>query len=189
MFCARRDTGMLDSGAVCQGNTMRRVVQALLAGWLLMAAAVASELDRDLAQFRKDVLDINRRLLLLEEELLFPADTRLAVFVSLDVGRFFTPDSVTLKLDGETIDGHLYTEREVQALKTGAIQKLHVTNIRNGRHELTAFVTGTGPGGREYRRAVTLEFDKGNGRQFIQLRMEDDAAAQQPVFVLRSWQQ
>lgn len=157
--------------------------------WLVLVCSVAAgELDQDLAQFRKDVLDINRRLLLLEEELLFPADTQLAVFVSLDVGKYFVPDSITLKLDGNTIDGHLYTEREVQALKTGAIQKLHVTNIRNGSHELTAFVSGSGPGNREYRRAVTLQFEKGNGRQFVQLRMEDDAAAQQPVFVLHSWQ-
>lgn len=167
---------------------MKTIWHGLLVWLVLVSSVVAGELDQDLAQFRKDVLDINRRLLLLEEELLFPADTQLAVFVSLDVGKYFTPDSITLKLDGKTIDGHLYTEREVQALKTGAIQKLHVTNIRNGSHELTAFVSGTGPGNREYRRAVTLQFDKGNGRQFIQLRMEDDAAAQQPVFVLRSWQ-
>lgn len=167
---------------------MKTIWHGLLVWLVLVSSVVASELDQDLAQFRKDVLDINRRLLLLEEELLFPADTQLAVFVSLDVGKYFTPDSITLKLDGKTIDGHLYTEREVQALKTGAIQKLHVTNIRNGSHELTAFVSGTGPGNREYRRAVTLQFDKGNGRQFIQLRMEDDVAAQQPVFVLRSWQ-
>lgn len=167
---------------------MKMLWQGLLVWLVLVSSVFAGELDQDLAQFRKDVLDINRRLLLLEEELLFPADTQLAVFVSLDVGRYFTPDSITLKLDGKTIDGHLYTAREVQALKTGAIQKLHVTNIRNGSHELTAFVSGSGPGGREYRRAVTLQFDKGNGRQFIQLRMEDDAAAQQPVFVLRSWQ-
>ena len=167
---------------------MKWVWKGLLVWLVLVSSVAAGELDQDLAQFRKDVLDINRRLLLLEEELLFPADTQLAVFVSLDVGKYFTPDSITLKLAGKTIDGHLYTEREVQALKTGAIQKLHVTNIRNGSHELTAFVSGTGPGNREYRRAVTLQFDKGNGRQFVQLRMEDDAAAQQPVFVLRSWQ-
>jgi len=167
---------------------MKSVWRGLLVFLLLVSSVVAGELDQDLAQFRKDVLDINRRLLLLEEELLFPADTQLAVFVSLDVGKYFTPDSITLKLDGKTIDGHLYTEREVQALKTGAIQKLHVTNIRNGSHELTAFISGIGPSNREYRRAVTLQFEKSSGRQFVQLRMEDDAVAQQPKFVLRNWQ-
>lgn len=155
---------------------------------LLPSLLHASTLDEQLAAYRKDVLEINKRLLLMEEELLFPADTQLAIFVSLDVGRFFTPDSVTLKLDGETIDSYLYTEREIRALKSGAIQKLHTTNIRDGLHELTAFVTGIGPEGRPYRRAVTLEFEKGSGRQFVHLSMKDDAAAQQPEFLFSSWQ-
>lgn len=154
---------------------------------LLSLPAVAGELDEDMAAFRKDVLEINKRLLLMEEELLFPADTQLAIFVSLDVGKFFVPDSVTLKLDGETIESHLYTDKEVAALRSGAIQKIHTTNIKNGDHQLTAFVTGKGPNGRDYRRAVTLDFDKGHGRHYVQLKMEDDAAAQQPVFSFRSW--
>ena len=87
---------------------------------LLSSLLHASTLDEEMAAYRKDVLEINKRLLLMEEELLFPADTQLAIFVSLDVGRFFTPDSVTLKLDGETIDSYLYTEREIRALKSGA---------------------------------------------------------------------
>ena len=154
---------------------------------VLAAPAMASELDQDMATFRKDVLDINKRLLLMEEELLFPADTQVAIFVSLDVGKFFQPDSVMLKLDGKTIESHLYTEKEVQALMSGAIQKIHTANIKNGAHQLTAFVTGKGPNGRNYRRAVTFDFDKDHGRQFVQLKIEDDAAAQQPVFNFRSW--
>lgn len=154
---------------------------------LLCGVAVAGELDQDMAQFRKDVLDINKSLLLMEEELLFPADTQVAIFVSLDVGKFFVPDSVTLKLDGETVQSHLYTEKEVGALMNGAIQKIYTANVKNGSHELTAFVTGAGPNGRDYRRAVTLDFEKGHGRQFVQLKMEDDVAAQQPVFSFRSW--
>lgn len=155
---------------------------------LLHVTVFAASLDEDMASYRKDVLEINKRLLLMEEELLFPADTQLAVFVSLDVGKFFTPDSITLKLDGETIDSYLYTEREIRALRNGAIQKLHTTNIKNGPHTLTALITGIGPEQREYRRGVTLEFEKGSGRQFVHLMMEDDQAAQQPVFRFRSWQ-
>lgn len=156
---------------------------------LLLAAPVpAAQLEDDMAAFRKDVLEINKRLLLMEEELLFPADTQVAIFFSLDVGRFFTPDSVTLKLDGETIDSYLYTEREIRALLNGAVQKLHTTNVKNGAHQLTAFITGTGPEGREYRRAISVDFDKGNGRHFIHLKVEDDQARQQPVFTSNVWQ-
>lgn len=141
-----------------------------------------------MAQFKRDLLEVNKRLLLMEEELLFPADTQVAIFVSLDVGRFFTPDSITLKMDGETLASHLYTDKEVRALKNGAIQKLHTANVRNGEHELTAFITGAGPNDREYRRGVSLTFDKGHGRHFIQLRIEDDEAAQQPEFGFKNWQ-
>ena len=155
--------------------------------WIPVVTAAAS-LDEEMASFRKDVLEINKRLLLMEEELLFPADTQLAVFVSLDVGRFFTPDSIELKLNGDTVDSYLYTDREVRALRSGAMQKLHTTNIKNGKHVLTAFVTGAGPEGREYRRAVSLEFEKGSGRQFVHLSMKDDAAAQQPEFLFKTWQ-
>ena len=168
---------------------MFRIIKTLLlASLLLPALALSASLDEDMASFRKDGLEINKRLLLMEEELLFPADTQLAVFVSLDVGKYFMPDSIELKLDGETVDSHLYTEREVRALRSGAIQKLHTTNIKNGKHVLTAFVTGKGPEGRDYRRAVSLEFEKGSGRQFVHFSMKDDAAAQQPEFRFKTWQ-
>ena len=168
---------------------MSRIVNFVLAAGLLFSPlALAGSLDEDMASFRKDVLEINKRLLLMEEELIFPADTQLAVFVSLDVGKYFTPDAIELKLDGDTVDSHLYTDREVGALRNGAIQKLHTTNIRNGQHVLTAFVTGTGPEGREYRRAVSVEFEKGTGRQFVHLSMKDDAASQQPEFRFKTWQ-
>jgi hypothetical protein len=42
------------------------------------------------------VIDLNRDLFVLEEELLFPANTQVAVFVSMDVGDFFALDSISL---------------------------------------------------------------------------------------------
>lgn len=167
-------------------HIFRGLVGALVL--LITAMASAGDLDQDMAQFKKDLLEVNKRLLLMEEELLFPADTQVAIFVSLDVGRFFTPDSITLKMDGETLASHLYTEKEVRALKNGAIQKLHTANVKNGEHELTAFITGSGPNERDYRRGVSLDFEKSHGRHFIQLRIRDDEAAQQADFVFKNWQ-
>lgn len=167
---------------------MKRNLVLLCLMSVMALPAMAASLDEDMASYRKDLLEINKRLLLMEEELLFPADTQVTVFVGLDVGRFFTPDSITLKLNGKTVDSYLYTEKEVKALKAGAIQKVHTANVKDGEHELTVFVTGLGPNGRPYRRAGTLKFDKGSGRLFIQLTMKDDAASQQPVLEFRQWQ-
>ena len=148
---------------------MRRAFILLL---MLVAAQLhGAELDKDLADFKRDVLEVNKRLLLLEEELLFPADTQVGIYVSLDVGHFFQPDSITLELDGEVLTSHLYTEKEIRALKNGAVQRLALANVKNGDHELTAFITGTGPAGREMRQGVTGHFDKNHGRHFVQLHI------------------
>ena len=164
---------------------MRRVVVILLL--LVMGQLHGGELDKDLADFKRDVLEVNKRLLLLEEELLFPADTQVGIYVSLDVGHFFQPDSITLELDGEVLASHLYTEKEIRALMNGAVQRLALANVKNGEHELTAFVTGIGPSGREIRRGVNGQFEKAHGRHFVQLHIEDDEAKQQPRFRFRDW--
>src|SRR5690554_2080776 len=70
-------------------------------------------LDQDVQDLKKLVADLNRDLFLLEEELLFPANTQVAVFVSMDVGEFFALDSVQLTLDGKDVANYLYTAREV----------------------------------------------------------------------------
>ena len=52
-------------------------------------------LDEEVQDLKAEVLNLNRELFLLEEELLFPANTQIAVFVSMDVGEFFALDFST----------------------------------------------------------------------------------------------
>ena len=80
-------------------------------------------LDADVQDLKKEVLDLNKDLFLLEEELLFPSNTQVAVFVSMDVGDFFGLDSVELKLDNKNVTNYLYTEREASALVKGGVQR------------------------------------------------------------------
>ena len=61
------------------------------------------QLDEDVQDLKKEVLDLNRDLFLLEEELLFPANSQVAFFVSLDVGEYFKLDSVSLRIDGREV--------------------------------------------------------------------------------------
>ena len=104
---------------------------------------------------------LNRDLLVLEEELLFPASTQVALFVSMDVGKLFELDSVQIKLDDKVVANYLYTPREVEALHRGGVQRLYLGNLRAGEHALVAFFTGKGPHERDYKRGATLKFDKG----------------------------
>jgi len=145
-------------------------------------------LDEEVQDLKKLAVDLNRDLFLLEEELLFPANTQVAVFVSMDVGEFFGLDSVELRLDGEDVTNYLYTDREVTALHRGGVQRLFIGNLRAGEHELVAVFTGEGPHERDYRRGASLVFDKGIGPKFIELTISDREARLQPEFVVKEWE-
>ena len=145
-------------------------------------------LDHDVQGLKDEVLDLNRELFMLEEELLFPANTQVAVFVSMDVGDYFALDSVQLTLDGKAVSKYLYTEREVKALHRGGVQRLYLGNLKSGEHELVAIFTGAGPHERDYRRGATLKFEKGIGAKFVELSISDRTSKQQPEFMVREWE-
>jgi len=145
-------------------------------------------LDTQVQGLKQDVLDLNRDLFMLEEELLFPANTQMAVFLSMDVSNYFEIDSVQLRLDDKQVANYLYTEREVDGLNRGGVQRLYLGNVKFGQHELVAFFTGKGPQGRDYRRGTTITFRKGEGAKFLELRVSDRQRAQQPEFVIKEWE-
>lgn len=145
-------------------------------------------LDEDVQALKKEVLDLNRDLFLLEEELLFPANSQVAFFISMDVGEYFELDSVQLKINGKEVANYLYTEREASALVRGGVHRLHMANLKTGDHELVAIFTGSGPNARDYRRGATLNFDKGIGAKYMELEITDRVAKQQPEFVIREWE-
>jgi len=145
-------------------------------------------IDQDVQSLKKEVLDLNRDLFLLEEELLFPANSQVAFFVSMDVGEYFDLDSVSIKIDGKEVANYLYTEREADALIRGGVHRLHMANLKTGEHELIAVFIGHGPNVREYRRGATMTFDKGIGAKYVELEITDSISAQQPEFNIKEWE-
>ncbi len=148
-----------------------------------LPTAKPTHLDVEMEDVKKALLDLKRDLVILEEDLLFPASSQVSVFLSMDVGEFFQLDAVTLKLNGKEVSHHLYTEKQVDALYRGGVQKLFVGNVKQGDNRVTAFFTGRGPNGRDFRRATTVEFEKGFEPTFIQLAISDETADYQPDFV------
>ena len=196
------------------GRRQRRLVPVaqIRRGWLLgltcllalviSAVALADEgsaqaeakadsfqgLDAEVQSLKQEVVDLNRDLFMLEEELLFPANTQMAVFVSMDVGTFFALDSVKIVLDGKEVSNYLYTQREGEALLRGGVHRVWLGNLRTGRHELTAFFTGKGPHERDYQRGATMQIDKGVGAKYVELKISDRAQQLQPEFVVKEWE-
>ena len=166
------------------------LILSLLPG--IVQSSFADDADPALANsieaLKKEVLSLNRDLFILEEDLLFPANTQFSVFISVNAGTLFSLDSVQLKIDDKNVSNHLYTDRELEALRRGGVQRLYIGNLAAGKHEVVAIFTGLGPEGREYRRGKTMIIEKTSEPQFIEFTVADDSSKQQPVFDARIWE-
>jgi hypothetical protein len=145
-------------------------------------------LDQEVQGLKKDVVDLNKDLFVLQEELLFPANTQVALYISMDVGTFFALDSVTVKIDNKEVKNYLYTAREADALLKGGVQQIYLGNLKVGKHELVAFFTGKGPVERGYKRGATINFDKGVGAKYLELKITDRVPKHQPEFMIKDWE-
>jgi len=152
------------------------------------AAPDTRALDEEIQSIKKDVVDLNRDLFVLEEELLFPANTQVAVFLSMDVGEFFALDTVELRVDDKQVAKYLYTPREAEALLKGGVQRLYLGNLRVGNHELVALFTGKGPNGQDYSRGAQLKFEKSVGAKYLELKIADRQRKRQPEFEIKDWE-
>lgn len=151
------------------------------------ALSAVREISKNIQNLKLDVIDLNKDLRLMEEQLLFPSSTKFSFFVSLETGQFFTLESIKLKLDGKLVATHLYSDKQRQAMARGGIQKLYITNLNEGKHGLTVFFTGLGPNGRPYKRAQSLDFEKGAGSGYVEIAISDNGSLQEPVFEIRQW--
>jgi hypothetical protein len=152
------------------------------------APAASGSLDSRIQDTKGDVIRLNRDLLVLEEELLFPANTQVAVFLSMDVGKMFELESVQIKLDDKVVANYLYTPAEVKALHRGGVQRLYLGNLKAGSHEIVALFTGGGPHFRDYKRGTNVKFDKSTDPKYIELQIRDLTNKLQPEFQVKVWQ-
>ncbi|GAA0855432.1 hypothetical protein [Aliiglaciecola litoralis] len=139
---------------------------------------------KQLQQLKRQVIALNRDLFVLEEDLLFPSSTQVVVYLSMDVGTYFKLDSVELKVDDEVVTQYLYTDRQVDALYRGGVQRLHIGNLPQGEHQISAFFIGLGPEEREYKRAASFTFNKDADAKALELKITDSSSKQQPEFTV-----
>ncbi len=145
------------------------------------------QVSKGLQNLKKDVVTLNNDLRLMEEKLLFPSSTKFTVFVSLTTGQFFKLESIKLKIDGQLVTSHVYSDNQRSSMSRGGIQKLYVTNLNQGKHNVTVFFTGIGLNGRPHKLAETLDFEKGPAGEYLEVAIGDDGETQEPVFKLKRW--
>ena len=128
-------------------------------------------LDEQIQEIKSDVLSIAVELNLLEEKLLYPSNTQVAVFVSLVSGETFRLDSVEIQLDGKPVAHHLYTFKELEALQKGGVQRIYTGNIRSGDHDLQVSVLGKSSGGADFRKTEHFKVNKDVGPKIVEISL------------------
>jgi hypothetical protein len=117
-------------------------------------------LDEQIQEVKSDVLSITAELSRLEEKLLYPSGTQVAVFVALAKGDTLRLDAVRLKIDGELAAQYIYSFKELEALRKGGVQRIYVGNVATGDHKLEVVVDGKLEGGADYSRTENFAFRK-----------------------------
>lgn len=142
-------------------------------------------IDDQVQTLKKEVIEINNELSLLEEKLLFPSTTQISVFVSLEAQPEFRLDSLELKVDELVVAKYIYTFRELEALRKGGVQRLHTGNIPTGNHRIAAVVRGKTAGGDAFEETAEVAVNKEIDPKFVEMRVI--AAGGTPRVTFRDW--
>jgi hypothetical protein len=141
-------------------------------------------LDEQVQEIKTDVLDIASQLSLLEEKLLYPSNTQVAVFVSMDSGAKFRLDSMEIQLNGKGVTHHLYTFKELEALQKGGVQRIYTGNIKSGEHDLLVVLTVKTAGGSDLRTKESFKFKKDVGPKMVEIHLSGSDAQ---TISLKDW--
>lgn len=167
------------------------LVCALLSGLVLAVENVRAEnlaeLDREILQIKSEVASLSQDLFDLEESVLYPADTQIAVFLALKDRDGLELDSVELYLNGNPVSSHLYTDRERESLRKGGVQRLYIGNLPHGGHQLEAVLTARSANERFVRREVRHQFRKRPGETCIQMTLDAAAPDYEPTVSFQEW--
>lgn len=141
-------------------------------------------LDEQVQELKSDVLSIAEELNRLEERLLYPSGTQVAIFVALADGDPMRLDAVRLQIDGQLVAHYIYSAKELEALRKGGVQRIYVGNTTRGDHQLDVLVDGQLEGGADFSRTETFSFRKEVKPKLVELTL---AGAGNTPIALGEW--
>ena len=138
-------------------------------------------LDEQVQEVKSDVLSIAAELNQLEEKLLYPSGTQVAVFVALAKGDQMRLDAVRLEIDGQLVAHYIYSFKELEALRKGGVQRIYVGNVATGDHQLNVLVDGKLKAGADFSRSEHFTFHKEVKPKLVQLTVGGPDSGKTPI--------
>lgn len=136
---------------------------------------------------KKEIVELNRELYHFEEELLYPANSQVSVFLSIDAKTGFVLDSIELQINDSLVTSHLYSENEINALKRGGVQRLYIGSLSDGAHKITVQVNGLGANNRYFRNKQRASITKQNSAKYIELVIAESGPSREPTTKIKQW--
>jgi hypothetical protein len=143
-------------------------------------------LDEQVQEIKSDVLSIAQELNRLEEKLLYPSGTQVAIFIALAKGDQMRLDAVRLQIDGQLVAHHIYSFKELEALRKGGVQRIYVGNVATGDHQLEVLVNGKLEGGADFSPTERFTFRKEVKPKLVGLTLAGPASGNTPI-ALGEW--
>jgi hypothetical protein len=143
-------------------------------------------LDEQVQEIKSDVLSIAAELSQLEEKLLYPSGTQVAIFIALVKGDQMRLDAVRLQIDGQLVAHHIYSFKELEALRKGGVQRIYVGNVATGDHKLEVLVDGKLEGGADFSRTERFTFRKEVKPKMVELTLAGPSSGNTPI-ALGEW--
>ena len=132
-------------------------------------------LDEQVQEVKSDVLSIAAELKQLEEKLLFPSNTQVSIFVSISEGAAIDIDSVKIEIDGEPAARHVYSFKELEALRKGGVQRIYTGNVLAGEHRIDVSMVGSSSSGAAFEETAIFPFEKGAEPKVVTLSLSGRA--------------
>ena len=143
-------------------------------------------LDEQIQEIKSDSLRMAAELNQLEEKLLYPSGTQVAIFVALAKGDTMRLDAVRLQIDGQLVAHYIYSAKELQALRKGGVQRIYVGNVATGDHKLDVLVDGKLEGGVDFSRTGQFTFRKEVKPKLVGLTLAGPRSGNTPI-TLGDW--
>lgn len=143
-------------------------------------------LDEEVQEIKSDVLRISEELRRLEEKLLYPSGTQVAIFIALARGEEMRLDAVRLQIDGQLVAHYIYSSKELEALRKGGVQRLYVGNVATGEHQLAVVVDGKIEGGADFSHTENFSFRKEVKPKLVGLTLAGPNSGSAPI-ALGEW--
>ena len=101
-------------------------------------AAEKTSVAGKIQALKQQAVKLHKDLAQLEQDLLYPSTTQVAIYVSKKLAKNLALSQLDLYIDGQRVTSFIYNSEDNHALDLGGMQRLYLGNLKVGEHVFKA---------------------------------------------------